>query len=179
MALLHYPVLGKKGEIIASAITNLDLHDIARASKTYGVQSFQVVIPLDDQRQIAKDICAHWVTGHGSRSNPDRKLSFELVNIAPDFETVMKNIKQTTGVKPCTIATTAHTIDGCISYASCRELVQSYRPHLLVFGTAWGISPDFIAKCDHVLSPIQAHAYNHLSVRSAVAIILDRLLGRA
>jgi len=30
---------------------------------------------------------------------------------------------------------------------------------------------------DYVLAPIEGKGYNHLSVRSAVAIILDRLLG--
>lgn len=39
IALVHYPVLGKKGEIIGSAITNLDLHDIARTAKTYGMKT--------------------------------------------------------------------------------------------------------------------------------------------
>ena len=32
--------------------------------------------------------------------------------------------------------------------------------------------------CDYILEPVQAGSdYNHLSVRSAVSIILDRLLG--
>ncbi|MCP4687771.1 MAG: RNA methyltransferase, partial [Desulfobacterales bacterium] len=31
LALLHYPVVNKNGEPVASAVTNLDLHDISRA----------------------------------------------------------------------------------------------------------------------------------------------------
>ena len=178
IALLHYPVLGKTGEIIASAITNLDLHDIARASTTYGVQSYQVVIPLDDQRRIAKDICNHWTSGYGSRSNPDRKKSFELINISSDLDAAKNHIIQTTGYSPQLIATTAQMIDGCLSYEKCRHLAYSEKPLLLIFGTAWGLSKDFIEQCDHVLEPIEPHReYNHLSVRSAVSIILDRLLG--
>lgn len=171
-------MLGKTGEIIASAITNLDLHDIARASKTYGAQSFQVIIPLKDQNKIAQDICDHWTNGHGSRSNPHRKESFELVHITPDFESAINNIQQQTGLIPKTIATTAKKSDNCISYTRCRQLIQSPDPHLLIFGTAWGIAPEFMMQCDHILMPIQPDAlYNHLSVRSAVSIVLDRLAG--
>ena len=178
IALLHYPVLGKTGEIISSAITNLDLHDIARASKTYGVKSFQVIIPLKDQKKIAKSICDHWTKGHGSRSNPDRKESFDLINITSDFESVLKNIKQQTGFMPKTIATTAKKLDNCISYKNCRKLIQTPEHYILIFGTAWGIAPEFIEQCDHILMPVQPDSsYNHLSVRSAVSIILDRLIG--
>jgi len=178
LALLHYPVLGKTGEIIASAITNLDLHDIARASTTYDVQSYQVVIPLDDQRRIAQDICQHWTTGHGSRSNPDRKKSFERVNITSDLDAAKQHIMQSTNCPPLLIATTAQKIDDSLSFEKCRQMVHSEKPILLVFGTAWGLSKNFINQCDHVLEPVEAYReYNHLSVRSAVSIILDRLLG--
>jgi len=47
----------------------------------------------------------------------------------------------------------------------------------LVLGTAWGLSETFIGDADHVLDPIVGNSeYNHLSVRSAAAIILDRLM---
>jgi hypothetical protein len=178
IALLHYPVLGKTGETIASAITNLDLHDIARASKTYGVKSFQVIIPLDDQRRIAQDICNHWISGPGSKSNPHRKESFDLIHISPDFESAKKHIHQQTGFFPKIIATTAKMVDGCISYTHCRGLIQSSKPYLLVFGTSWGIAPEFMNTCDYILMPIQTQSlYNHLSVRSAASIVLDRLVG--
>lgn len=171
-------MLGKTGEIIASAITNLDLHDIARASATYGVQSYQVVIPLEDQRRIAEEIYTHWTGGYGSRANPDRKKSFELINVTSDLDAAKKNILQKTGAAPLLIATTAQMVDGCLSYEKCRQMVKSETPLLLIFGTAWGLSKAFINQCDHVLAPIEPHReYNHLSVRSAASIILDRLLG--
>ena len=37
LALVHYPVVNRRGEVIVSALINLDLHDIARAAKTFGV----------------------------------------------------------------------------------------------------------------------------------------------
>jgi len=154
------------------------LHDIARASTTYGVQSFQVIIPLDDQRRIAEDIRDHWTNGYGSRSNPDRKKSFEKINITPDLDTSIKHIIQTTGLPPRLIATTAQMTDDSLSYNKCRQMVTAQDSILLVFGTAWGLSKDFINQCDHVLAAIEPEReYNHLSVRSAVSIILDRLLG--
>ena len=53
-------------------------------------------------------------------------------------------------------------------------------PVLLCFGTGWGLAPSVMALATHRLAPIaspRADGYNHLSVRAAVAIILDRLLG--
>jgi hypothetical protein len=58
-------------------------------------------------------------------------------------------------------------------------MLNSDRPFLLVFGTAWGLTREFIEAADYVLAPIMgATGYNHLSVRSAAAIVLDRLLGQ-
>jgi hypothetical protein len=49
---------------------------------------------------------------------------------------------------------------------------------VLVFGTAWGLAPQALEQADFRLAPIAgAGEYNHLSVRSAVSIILDRALG--
>jgi hypothetical protein len=43
----------------------------------------------------------------------------------------------------------------------------------------WGLAPQALSLCTHVLEPVEgADGYNHLSVRSAAAVILDRLLGR-
>ena len=47
IALIHWPALNKKGKIVATAITCIDLHDIARSALTYGVKKFFVVNPLD------------------------------------------------------------------------------------------------------------------------------------
>ena len=54
VALLHYPVYNRQRQVIVSAVTNLDIHDIARAALTYGVKSFYVVTPLQDQQKLVK-----------------------------------------------------------------------------------------------------------------------------
>jgi hypothetical protein len=52
------------------------------------------------------------------------------------------------------------------------------KPILLLFGTGWGLSDSLTNEADFKLEPIFGKAldgYNHLSVRSAVAIYCDRL----
>ncbi len=45
-------------------------------------------------------------------------------------------------------------------------------------GTGWGLSDEIFAASGMTLEPIKGCGdYNHLSVRSATAIMLDRLLG--
>ena len=38
VGLVHYPVYDKNFDVITTAITNYDLHDISRSAKTYGVK---------------------------------------------------------------------------------------------------------------------------------------------
>jgi hypothetical protein len=58
-----------------------------------------------------------------------------------------------------------------------RLLEDRGTPFLILFGTGWGLTQEVKDSSDYVLVPIEGKGYNHLSVRSAVAIILDRLLG--
>lgn len=178
VALTHYPVLNKNGDIITSAVTNLDLHDISRAAKTYGVRSFYVVTPLTDQKELVKKIVLHWIDGTGSRYNPKRREALELISIKDSLDEVIDHIRSNGEDRPKIVVTCARNDYQHINYGDFREMLQSGKPYLLVFGTAWGLSEDFIAGADYVLEPIMGNTgYNHLSVRSAAAIILDRLMG--
>ena len=40
VGLVHYPIYDKNFNVIATAITNYDLHDISRSAKTYGVKKY-------------------------------------------------------------------------------------------------------------------------------------------
>ncbi len=178
IALVHYPVINKTGDVIASAITNLDLHDIARAATTYGVRSYYVVTPLSDQQELARQILAHWTEGRGGELNPARREALELIRIKDTVADVAKEIAENDGRVPEIVVTCAREKNGTIGYERFREMLKSGRPYLLIFGTAWGLAGDFIRAADHVLAPIKAQSgYNHLSVRSAASIILDRLIG--
>ncbi len=179
VALTHYPVVNKNGDIITSAVTNLDLHDISRAVKTYGVRSFYVVTPLENQKALVKKIVLHWVEGTGSKYNPKRREALELIIIKNSMDEVIDHIRKNSGNSPKMVVTSASHNSGNLSFGKFREMLQDDNLYLLIFGTAWGLPEKFIAEADYTLNPVIGNTdYNHLSVRSAVAIILDRLLGR-
>lgn len=178
VALVHHPVVDKNGETIAAAVTALDLHDIARAARTYGVAPFYVVTPLEDQHKLVESITDHWITGMGATYNPDRKAALELIRLTSSLDEAWEDLKRARNTQPQVVVTSAHKAGNNLNYAGLRGLAGNGRPTLLVFGTAWGLAPDIIERADHHLAPITGHGpYNHLSVRSAVSIILDRMLG--
>ncbi|MDL2269393.1 RNA methyltransferase [Desulfosarcina sp. OttesenSCG-928-A07] len=180
VALIHYPVMDKNGEAIASAVTNLDLHDIARACETYGTAGYYVVTPLADQQELVRQILDHWRIGKGGSYNPLRQKALEQVRLKSDVAGAVAEITAIHGGPPRTVATTARRKDGAIPVGQLQEMIRTDpAPVMLFFGTAWGLSDDLMDAADHILEPLmETGDYNHLSVRSAAAIVLDRLLGR-
>jgi hypothetical protein len=178
VALTHYPVVNKNGDIITSAVTNLDLHDISRAAKTYGVRSFYVATPLEDQKALIKKIVSHWVEGTGAKYNPKRREALELIIIKNSLDEVKDHIRKNGGNSPKTVVTSARHRPGNLSFGKFRKMLKVGNLFLLILGTAWGLPEKFIAEADYILNPVIGNTdYNHLSVRSAAAIILDRLFG--
>ncbi len=178
VALIHHPVVNKKREIITSAVTGLDLHDISRVSKTYGIKAVYIVTPLADQRTLVKRLLDHWLCGAGARYNPIRTRALELIKVVASHEDAVENIRGIENIRPETVATCAGYAGKGLSYDRFREMTEEGAPYLLTFGTAWGLSEAFIENSDYVLDPISGAAgYNHLSVRSAASIIIDRVLG--
>lgn len=178
VALIHYPVVNKNGETIASALTNLDLHDISRAARTYGLKAFWVVTPLEDQKALVEKIIAHWTSGTGAEFNPKRRSALKLIRVNDSFSQVLDQIAAAEDSYPTTIATCARKCRDSISHANLRAMLHNGKPYILALGTAWGLTEEFIDNADYVLEPIVGNTdYNHLSVRSAAAIIFDRLLG--
>ena len=179
LALVHYPVTNKNGDVIASAVTNLDLHDIARAAKTYDVRSFYVVTPIEDQIALVDRLLSHWLTGAGGTYNPKRRKALELIRIKKTLEEVIDEIRSmpSSAGEPRTVVTSASTRRTSVSFNDMRKMLRDGFPYLLVFGTAWGLAESLIISADYTLEPVKGTTiYNHLSVRSAAAIILDRLL---
>jgi len=178
VALTHYPVVNKSGDIITSAVTNLDLHDISRAAKTYGVKNFYVVTPLKDQQVLAQRIIAHWIDGSGAVYNPARRRALETIKVVDSIADVVEDIRRIANQYPKTVATSARRYPSSIGCKKFRTILETERPHLLIFGTAWGLAEAFISEADYILEPIMGSTdYNHLSVRTAAGIILDRILG--
>jgi hypothetical protein len=176
-ALVHYPVLDRQGAIVTTAITNLDMHDIARSAHTYGLSDFFVVHPVAAQRELAERVREHWTTGSGARRIPDRTPAMQGMRIVVTLEEVVLAL----GGKVELWTTSAQVRSGALSHAEARERLKSEgAPVLLVFGTGWGLAHEIYARADAHLEPIlslRADGYNHLSVRAAAAILFDRLRG--
>ena len=82
------------------------------------------------------------------------------------------------GERPVTIATCASTVTDSITFSKAKEIINSDKAVFLLFGTAWGLHEDALDNTDFVLKAIEGNSdYNHLSVRAAAGIIIDRLAG--
>jgi len=177
LALLHHPVLDKNGQVVTTALTNMDVHDIARSARTYGVRRFFVVHPVRTLQLLALKIMEHWETGYGSTYNLTRKDALRLVALEPDLDGVLIALERATNRRPLLVATSARSGPDRITFAELqRRRAESDTPLLLLFGTGWGLAPELLARVDLILEPVVGPSdYNHLSVRSAAAVILDRL----
>jgi hypothetical protein len=205
LALVHHPVLDRTGREVTTALTNVDVHDLARSARTFGLSGVYIVTPVALQQRMVHEVVEHWTQGDGS-SHLRRAEAIARVKPAASVDQVRADIAQRTGRAPVVVVTAArYAPEGGAepqSYAHWREVLrqaeqtgehpqqgpeaQLPEPVLLVFGTGWGLAPSVLAAADVRLAPVYRDPllmapdeapYNHLSVRAAVAIILDRLLG--
>ena len=178
IALMHYPMRDKQGDVVATAITNLDLHDISRSCTTFSVESYYVVTPVIAQREIASRVIGHWIDGFGQTYNPNRTEAFSRTKIMESLSETILDIEARHNKRPIVIATTARPERATIT---AREIgvISEEEPVLLIFGTGWGFTDEVLETADYIAEPIEgAGEFNHLSVRSAVAILLDRITER-
>lgn len=180
LALLHHPVYDKNHQVVTTAVTNMDIHDIARSGRTYGVRGFYVVTPVKALQKLALKIIDHWEIGHGSQYNVTRKQALEIARIANSLDDAMIDIEREAGEKPAIVVTSARPTVNRISFNTLRDMLNNKaRPFVILFGTGWGLTETVFSQADYVLEAIEGYTdYNHLSVRSAAAIVLDRLMGR-
>lgn len=179
IALLHHPVYDKNRQVVTTAVTNLDIHDIARAARTFGLSRYYVVTPVEGQQALVERVRSHWIDGWGAGYNPRRRQALELMRITAGLDEAVADMVGIFGVEPRLVVTGAkgHT-DAASSAQLRRSLEETDHPHLLLFGTGWGLTEQIFERADIILEPIAgAGDYNHLSVRSAVSIYLDRLFG--
>jgi hypothetical protein len=178
VALVHHPVLDRQREIVTTAITNLDLHDIARSAHTYGLSDFFVVHPVAAQRELAQKVRDHWVSGSGGRRIPDRTPAMEGLRIVPALDDAVRALGD-----DCELWTTSAGERGAaLTHDAARvRLAAPGVPVLLVLGTGWGLADAVCERAHAHLEPIRSardDGYNHLSVRAAAAILFDRLRGQ-
>jgi len=180
VGLLHFPMRNRRGEIVATSTTSMDVHDIARSARTYGVARYFVVTPLPSQKEIAWRIRGFWTEGERATEASRRGEAMEYVVVADDLEETLLWIEEAEGVRPMLVATSARETGGTqITYRELRRhLAEKREPVYILFGTGWGMADELIEACDAILPPIEtASEFNHLSVRAAAAIVLDRVAG--
>ena len=180
VALLHYPVYNKHHEVVTTAFTNLDIHDIARTARTFGLSRYYLISPSEEQQQLIGRITSHWDSGWGAEYNPDRREALSIVRGVRSLQEAVSDLQETCNLPVNLIATGAATRLDSVSFETLRNRIKDdEQQHLLLLGTGWGLADEIFAQADSILEPIQGiGTYNHLPVRSALAIMLDRLLGQ-
>lgn len=185
VALLHHPIRNRHGQVVTTAVTNMDIHDIARSARTFGVRKFFLVTPIRLQHELVGRILSHWTSDHSRHYHPDRVEALKTVQLVSTFGEVKEQITAECREQPEVVMTDARPLPNALSYSEYRKALNAperSRPVLLVFGTGWGISETFYPEVHRILAPVcgpeGVEGYNHLSVRAAVGIILDRLLGQ-
>jgi tRNA (guanine37-N1)-methyltransferase len=180
VTLMHTDVLLPGGKVGTTSITSVDIHDIARSSKTYGLKEYFIVTPLKDQQKVAQTLLDFWQQGHGIDYNKQRHEAVKSVSIQDSLDTVIELIRKKEKKEPLLIATSARVIGNqkMITYFDQERVWKEDRPVLFLLGTGKGLSEKVLERADYVLLPLEGFSdFNHLSVRSAAAAIFDRWFG--
>ncbi len=177
ISVVHYPAVNKDKRWVVTSFTTLDFHDIARPARTYELGGYYIVQPLEAQQFVISEQIKYWLEGFGSKFNPRRSEAAKLVKLVSSLTEAIQDIKEKTGKEPKLVATSAKRYPQTVSYSQLREKIQKKDDvYFILFGTGWGMPEELVSSCDYVLEPILGPGeYNHLSVRNAAAIIMDRL----
>lgn len=181
LGLVHHPIKNKKGELVTTSVTNLDIHDISRSCRTFGIKKYFIVTPFLAQTELVNEILGHWEQDHANAFNPDRQDALAIAKVSASIDAAIQEITEIEGQRPLIAVTGANfeTFDGDVKELT-KKLEVSNMPCFLLFGTGHGLHSIALEKAEFKLSPIiskNSDGYNHLSVRSAVAIYLDRMFG--
>ena len=176
IALVHYPVYDKQKNVIATSITNYDLHDLSRLARTYSLAGYYLVTPLQSQIELMERIKKHWIEGKGRELHPNRGEALKLARFVYSIEDMVKDIEKVSGKHPITVGTTAREGYKFVTSDFVRNLLIEKKIVVIIFGTGYGLTDELLNSFDYVLEPIRGFGdFNHLSVRSAASIIVDRL----
>ena len=201
LALVHHPCVDRTGKVVTTSLTNFDIHDLARSTMTYGLAAYHIVTPVTVHREKAAHIASLWLEDEASRAEDTREEgprtqrrappasgsragALALVRTADSVETVLAELTAEYGRAPLVVGTSARPESfPAAPRRSPSELLAEATlepsPLLILLGTGWGLADELIPSVSRVLAPIEgASDWNHLSVRSAGAILLDRLFGR-
>ena len=179
VGLVHYPVYNKNSDVVATSVTNFDIHDISRTCRTYDIKKYFIITPVDAQKELTSRIIGFWTEGDGIEFNKNRNEAFENTELEDSVQSSVETIEKLEGRKPKIITTSARIFLNSIDYDVLgKEMIEDEAPYLILFGTGWGLTDEIMDLSYKILKPVRGKTkYNHLCVRSAVSIILDRLLG--
>jgi len=184
VVLLHHPVTNRLGDLTTTAVTNMDIHDLSRTCRTYEVDHFYLVSPLEGQEGVVDRILSYWGSDSAREWHPDRAEALGRTWFLTDFDRVREDLAgRYSGLQMEVVMPDARPLGGQVGYAETRAEWTGQPPgvKVIVLGTGWGVAPDFYSNVDRFLGPIYgpqgSEGYNHLSVRAAGAVILDRLFG--
>ena len=180
IGLLHHPMRNRRGKVVTTSMTSMDVHDIARTAKTFGAIQYYVVTPLKTQREIARRLRGYWTEQERTSENTNRGEALELVSVLDKLDEGILDIKDREESDPLLVGTSARHLDerGMSYEEARRNLREESDPMFVLFGTGWGMADELTARLDYLLPPIEGTGeFNHLSVRAAVAVTLDRLRG--
>ena len=143
LGLVHYPIYNKNMQVIATAVTNFDIHDISRTARTYDVKNTFDPSARSAGRDYQK-ITDYWQQGYGRIYNPDRSNALQRVTHTPSIASAIAAITEIEGQEPVTITTDARTYPNTVTYGFVRNLLHSGdKPLLLLLAPAlaWNRKP--------------------------------------
>jgi len=177
IGLVHHPVYNKNKEIVTTSLTNLDIHDIARTSKTFALKKYFIINPQPSQKEIFMRIKKFWQTDIAQEYNIARFNAFDIIEYVNSITEAKEIIKEKSTAEPKTFATSARNFPNCTGYDRTKKIIAASNSCLILFGTAHGLTEEVMKNCDYIIEKIKGRQdYNHLSVRSAIAITLDRII---
>ena len=138
-----------------------------------------------EQKALVERIIGHWNAPKTQARHPDRFEALSRTQMVHSFEDVKTDLNTRYKGMPLEVAMPdARPLPNQLDYAQVRRKWDSEAQSgvkIIVLGTGWGIAPEFFPEVHTFLAPIYGplgrEGYNHLSVRAAAAIILDRLFG--
>src|SRR5436853_424381 len=125
VALLHENMHDKQGKIVTASLTLIDIHDLARGSRTFGITSLFVAHPSPAIRKLAHTLETHWEEGFGATYNPNRKEALETLEIVSDLDEVIHKIDLRTKKLPKLIASSAKKGADRMTYPKMREVIDA------------------------------------------------------
>jgi hypothetical protein len=135
---------------------------------------------VPDQREFAARVIDHWRLDEGRLYDSRRREALDLIEIVAELDNALKAAEAVAGARPLTVYTSARAADA-IPFAEMRARLERADgpPLMILLGTGFGLGPAVRERADLTLEAIRGPGeYNHLSVRAAASIMLDRLRGR-